>query len=140
MSAAKKPWLVRLALRVFGFPQPWTDPPQFRVATNGREYRVEVLLDDGNWSLCRPALGPAYFDDPITAREFRRQCEKQAARDYLPWDSAIEDSERMVCVPQHYAENVLAAAAALEEADNLIDRREGEVLRKLGNLMKGGKS
>lgn len=140
MSATKKPWMVRLALRVFGFPQPWADPPQFRVATNGCEYRVEVLQADGNWSLCRPALGSAYFDDPITAREFRHQCEKQAARDYLTWNKAIEGGERMVCVPQHYAENVLAAATILENADNLIDRREGEVLRKLGNIMKGGKS
>lgn len=44
-------------------------------------------------------------------------------------------AEGMVLVPSHYAQNVLYAAAIMEQSTSVIDRREGAVLRTFGNLL-----
>lgn len=46
-----------------------------------------------------------------------------------------EVEEPMVSIPAHYAQNILSAAALLEGTGSIIDKREAEVLRALGDRM-----
>lgn len=73
-------------------------------------------------------LSPERFIETLVPRP-----EKLESSEPLYTTPRIPDG--CVVVPGHYAQNVLYAAAILEQSSSLIDRREGPVLRKLGALL-----
>lgn len=119
-------------------------PAEFRVVTNGHEFKVQIKRGDSTWSDCARLMSNGrrmhYFDTEVDAQQFKLLCETEDLRRTQQWTPVYGTVEPMVLVPKHYAQNVLYAATVLEDSKHLIDRREGEVLRQFGNLMEGGVS